>query len=327
MTTKPLGDISSPLLICGGAYGNLEALEALVAFQRSLAIPDTNVIHTGDAVAYCADTEAAVQLIASRNWHAIKGNVEEQIAAGAADCGCGFEAGSVCDTASQRWYAHALATLSVESKAWIASLPTSITFSMSGLRTHVVHGSVRQTNRFLFASSPASEFIAELNATDADIVVAGHTGIPFTQFLGNRCWHNSGALGMPANDGTQRVWVSVLAPQAEGISIRHHALEFNPTGTAAKIRTSHLPTGYADGLLSGLWPSLDVLPDAEKRQTGTPLEHDGLNFIAKRPTSMAAEQATCRPSAKKLDCRLSQQPTWPSATGQSLRCPGSSRSS
>jgi predicted phosphodiesterase len=279
LTTIDLGTIAAPLLVCGSAYGNLQALEALAAFQSDAGIPDSHVIHTGDAVAYCADTEAATQFIASRSWQAIKGNVEEQIASGAHDCGCGFEEGSACDVASARWYAHAVATLSPASKAWMAGLPSHLTFRMSGLRARVVHGSVNQTNRFMWASLPEREYAAELDASAADLVIAGHTGIPFTGFIGERCWHNSGALGMPANDGTRRVWVSVLSPADGGIAITHQALTFDAATAAAAIRRDGLPAGYADGLETGLWPSLDILPPAERATTGQPIGLDGHAFM------------------------------------------------
>lgn len=279
MTTIDLGTIDAPLLVCGGAYGNLQALEALAVFQAQAGIADSHVIHTGDSVAYCADTEAATQFIASRGWRAIKGNVEEQIAAGAQDCGCGFEEGSACDVASARWYAHAVATLSPSSKAWMAGLPSHLTFQISGLRVCVVHGSVNQTNRFMWASLPEADFAVELDASGADLVIAGHTGIPFTRFIGERCWHNSGALGMPANDGTPRVWVSVLTPSSSGITISHHALEADAETAAAAIRRDGLPFGYADGLETGLWPSLDILPEIERAEAGRSVGLDGQAFI------------------------------------------------
>ena len=288
MTTVDLGTFDTPVLVCGGAYGNLQALEALAAYQSETGIPGSHVIHTGDAVAYCAETEAATQFIATRGWHSIKGNVEEQIAAGAQDCGCGFEEGSACDVASARWYAHAVSTLSPASKAWMAALPSHLTFQMSGLRARVVHGSVNQTNRFMWASLPKADFASELDASAADLVIAGHTGIAFTRFVGGRCWHNSGSLGMPANDGTRRVWVSVLSPASSGITISHHALEPDVHTAAAAIRRDGLPTGYADGLETGLWPSLDILPQTERTATGHALSLDGASFRLARQV-IAAE--------------------------------------
>jgi len=287
--TADLGSFTEPVLICGGAYGNLQALEALADLQSTLDIVDTNVIHSGDAVAYCADTEASAQFMADRRWHAIKGNVEEQIVLGGADCGCGYEQGSACDAASVRWYAHALATLSAGSRQWMAELPAHLTFSMGGISARVVHGSVQQTNRFMFDSLSDTEFEPELDEAGVDLVIAGHAGIPFTRFIGNRCWHNSGALGMPANDGTSRVWASVLQPKPDGLSITHHAITFDASTAATRIRTQGLPYGYADSLESGLWPSLDVLPDYERSTTGKTLTLDGQTVYMVRQSSIAAE--------------------------------------
>jgi predicted phosphodiesterase len=284
-----LGTFTKPVLICGGAYGNLQALSALAGLQSALGISDSHVIHSGDAVAYCADTEACAQFIAARRWHAIKGNVEEQIALGGADCGCGYEEGSACDAASVRWYAHAVATLSAHSRQWMADLPAQLTFSMRGIPARVVHGSVHQTNRFMFASSSDAVFEHELDEAGVDLVIAGHTGIPFTRLIGTRCWHNSGALGMPANEGTSRVWVSVLKPEPDGLSITHHAIEFDAHTAAERIRAENLPAGYAAGLETGLWPSLNILPDHERAATGQALTLDGQTFDMACRTSIAAE--------------------------------------
>ena len=289
MKIADLGTFTKPVLICGGAYGNLQALEALAELQHSLAISDACVIHSGDAVAYCADTEASVQFMAARRWHAISGNVEEQIARGGADCGCGYEQGSACDAASVRWYAHALATLSSASRQWMTALPAHLTFSIGDISARVMHGSVRQTNRFMFDSLSDAEFAHELDEAGVDLVIAGHASIPFTRIIGTRCWHNSGALGMPANDGTSRVWASVLRPEPGGLSITHHAIEFDAQTAADRIRAENLPAGYADGLETGLWPSLDVLPNRERATTGQALSLDGQRFYMARRTAVAAE--------------------------------------
>lgn len=289
MKTADLETFTKPVLICGGAYGNLQALEALADLQSGLGISDNHVIHSGDAVAYCADTEASVQFLAARRWHAISGNVEEQIVLGGADCGCGYEQGSACDAASVRWYAHAVATLSAGSRQWMTDLPAHLTFSIGGISVRVVHGAVQQTNRFMFDSLSDAGFEQELDKAGVDLVIAGHAGIPFTRIIGNRCWHNSGALGMPANDGTSRVWASVLTPQPDGLSITHHAIGFDASTAATRIRTQGLPYGYADSLESGLWPSLDVLPDYERSTTGQALPLDGQTVYMVRRSSIAAE--------------------------------------
>jgi hypothetical protein len=92
--------------------------------------------------------------------------------------------------------------------------------------------------------------------------------------IGDRLWHNSGVIGMPANDGTPRVWYLVLTPTKDGVSISHHALNYDHAA-AARMRAEPLPAGYAHCLETGLWRSLDVLPGQEKAATGGALqEHD-----------------------------------------------------
>ena len=171
----------------------------------------------------------------------------------------------------------------------MAALPAHLTFSISGISTRVVHGSVRQTNRFMFNSLPDAEFEQELDEAGVDLVIAGHAGIPFTRIIGNRCWHDSGALGMPANDGTSRVWASILRPEPDGISITHHAIEFDAHTAAERIRAENLPAEYAAGLETGLWPSLDVLPDRERSATGQALSLDSQTIYMARRASIAAE--------------------------------------
>lgn len=43
-----------------------------------------------------------------------------------------------------------------------------------------------------------------------------------------------------------------------------------------------LPQGYAEALRTGLWPSLDVLPEPEQLATGKPLRLVGNHFQFRR---------------------------------------------
>ena len=284
--TLDLGRIDRPLLICGGAYGNIEALQALERWADLHGFAADSIIHTGDVAAYCAAPSAATAFVRTRGWHAIKGNVEEQLADGADDCACGFEEGSVCDALSAQWYAYALAETTAEDRAWMAALPSALLFTMNGRRVMVVHGAPGQTNRFMFESLDEGEFLEYLDAASADIMIAGHTGIPFTRIFGDAVWHNSGALGMPANDGTPRVWISTVTPEPTGIRFAHHALVYDHKTAAARIHAADLPDAYGDSLNTGLWPSLDILPPHERATTGQPIA--ATSMIASEPTRAAS---------------------------------------
>ena len=271
--TKSLGTIDEPLLICGGAYGNLEALDALLAAAEDHGIAPDRIIHTGDAVAYCADPRLTAERLRDQAIICIKGNVEEQLGADAEDCACGFQDGSACDVLARSWYAYARQQITPELAAWMEVMPVHLSFSMSGRRMRVVHGSPGRVNRFMWESLPAADFAGEIGQACADVVIAGHTGIPFTRVLPDgRVWHNSGGLGMVANDGTPRVWYSVAEPARGGPVFTHYALDYDHTEAARKMRAAGLPEGYASALETWRWPSLDILPEVERTRTGHAIE-------------------------------------------------------
>jgi hypothetical protein len=80
-------------------------------------------------------------------------------------------------------------------------------------------------------------------------------------------------VGIPANDGTPRVWYSLVTPgpAARTLIVEHLALDYDHETAASKMRAAGLPEGYAEALASGRWASCDVLPPAEVKATGTPL--------------------------------------------------------
>jgi len=151
------------------------------------------------------------------------------------------------------------------------ALPRRIDVEIGRRRLAVVHGGVTSINRFVFASGDQA-IDEELDAAGCEGVIAGHCGLPFTIERGGRIWHNAGVIGMPANDGTSRVWFSVLTPSDDGVTIAHHALSYDHQATAKRMRSCRLPEGYAAALESGLWPSCDVLPAVELSARGRPIE-------------------------------------------------------
>jgi diadenosine tetraphosphatase ApaH/serine/threonine PP2A family protein phosphatase len=285
-----LGALDGPLLLFGGNYSNRQATEALIAEAARLGIAPDHVICTGDVVAYCAEPQATVDLMRAWGAAVVMGNCEESLAAGAADCGCGFAEGTMCSALSGAWYRYSLAHLDREAAEWMGTLPRAIRFSMAGWRFLCVHGGVRTINRFVFASQ--TETIAEeLGFADADAVVAGHCGVPFTARVGDRVWHNAGALGMPTNDGTPRVWYSLLTHSGDGLRIERRPLAYDHAAAAAAMRKAGLPEGYARGLETGLWPSEDVLPAAERARRGQPIMPDGCAWSSPRRRAAPAPAA------------------------------------
>lgn len=270
--TLELGEMTEPVLVFGGPYSNLAALLALREEADRHGIPAGRVICTGDVVAYCAEPQETVTSIRDWSVHVLMGNCEESLGWDAPDCGCGYAQGSTCEGLSQAWYAFARKHISNDSRAWMRSLPRHITFTMANKRLTVVHGAVSSINRFIFASADRSVIEAELALADADIVLAGHCGIPFGREAHRHHWLNAGVIGMPANDGTREGWYMLMEPDAGVIHVSWHRLAYPCEQSHQAMLNANLNNGYAASLLSGLWPSMDILPDPERARQGKPIE-------------------------------------------------------
>lgn len=259
-----------PLLVFGGPYSNSRALDAMKAAADRLGIPASRIICTGDVVAYCAEPEETVRAIRDWGCHVIAGNCEEQLAAGAGDCGCGFEEGTACDLLAKGWYPYANQRVSAESRAWMAGLPTSASFRWLGVDVLVVHGGVDVVNQFIFVSETAV-LDEQLARAGVDLVIAGHAGIPFVAKRKRGVWFNAGVVGMPANDGTPDGWFGLVTPTQRGLELSQVRLKYDAAAAAASMRRWSYADGYARSLVTGVWPSFDVLPGTERAATGNRL--------------------------------------------------------
>lgn len=267
MKIKDLGDFDGPMLLFGGPYSNLQAFEALNDAAEQLEIPAERVICTGDVVAYCADAEATVQAVRAFGCTVVAGNCEKQLAEGSDDCACGFDDNSQCSILARGWYAHALDQVSQNSRDWMASCPDIAVFTKDGRRYAVIHGGVTDISRFIWPVSDESVFIEEIEAVEAmvgkvDGIIAGHSGIPFVDFVGRKLWINVGAIGMPPNDGSAQTRFVVLDDEPD-----IYSLSYDFAAARQAMESAGLTQGYHAALSTGFWPSEDTLPPVMCRST------------------------------------------------------------
>jgi predicted phosphodiesterase len=262
------------LLLFGGVYSNYQALKSLKKYADENGFSSKEIICTGDVVAYCAEPKESVELIEEWGVHCISGNVEIQLRNGDDDCGCNFNDDSSCDFLSKQWYPFAQKSLEKEHLNWMQLLPESLVVEFGGKRWGIVHGSYQETAEFIYKSSPWSQKIQSFEAMNVDHILAGHSGIPFIDQQNGKAWINSGALGMPANDGTSRVWFCTIKRQVDGFLVEFNSLNYAIEVAQKKMIDSQLPIVYSDTLQSGLWHSTEVLRPEEVYLTGKAIELD-----------------------------------------------------
>jgi predicted phosphodiesterase len=269
-----LGQLRGTLLFFGGPYSNLQATQALKSVADHLAIPASNVICTGDTVAYCAQPNETVELLQDWGGTVVMGNCEESLGFGAGDCGCGFEPGSACNALAEKWYRYADRHILTPHRQWMRGLPRMVKFKFLRKQFAVIHGGVKKINQFTFCSTSTEDKWREIQAAGVDGIIGGHCGLPFTQQFRDKVWHNPGVIGLPANDGTSRVWYSLWSEVEGKIKIEHRSMNYDAGLTRTKMLNAGLDEGYADTLRTGLWPSVDVLPQVEKTRQARALSEE-----------------------------------------------------
>lgn len=259
------------MLLFGGPYSNYAATVAMRQRARDLAIPPERTVCSGDVIAYCGEPCETLELIRDWGIHLVMGNCEESLAFGEADCGCGFDPGSECSLLAVTWYDYANRVVSADQRQWMRALPRHIDFSMSGADFRIVHGSLGSINEFVFASSEQQARLEQIREAGIDVVIGGHSGIPFGQRMQERHWLNTGVIGMPANDGGSHGWYLLLEPGEQAIEASWHRLDYDSEASRASTVAAGM-SAYGQALVDGLWPNVDILPEAERRQTGQPLD-------------------------------------------------------
>ena len=266
MRIQDLGVISGEILLFGGVYSNLAALDALIAESRQRGIDPTNMICNGDVVAYCADAEACSGSIRTLGCAVLSGNCEVQLANDADDCGCGFDEGSDCSILSRDWYSLAKNTVTLENKVWMGGLPDRIVFIHNGKRCVVVHGGASDIATFVWPIATDDEIRREIMLVQqqvgpVDCVIAGHTGIAMDRVVDGVRWINPGAVGMPPNDGDPRGAFAVM----NGETVSFERLRYDSENTRAAMIAGGLTQGYETAIITGFWPSEDTLPKEMRR--------------------------------------------------------------
>ena len=75
---------------------------------------------------------------------------------------------------------------------------------------------------------------------------------------------NVGALGRPENDGTPRVWYTLLTIDGT-VRVDFIPIQYDHQALAADMNAEGLPAEFIETILSGWWTTcLEVLPQKER---------------------------------------------------------------
>ena len=114
---------------------------------------------------------------------------------------------------------------------------------------HLVHGSPRKVNEYLFEDKPASLYERLAAAEEADTLVFGHTHKPWIHEYGGVLFVNCGSVGKP-KDGDPRAAFAVLREAGAGLDVTIERVAYDADAVAREVAASGLPLEYAEKLVA-----------------------------------------------------------------------------
>jgi diadenosine tetraphosphatase ApaH/serine/threonine PP2A family protein phosphatase len=251
------------IAVFGGVYNNAPALEAMLADARRR---DAEAVFClGDMGGFGPHPDRVFPLLRDHGVLALQGNYDEAVAAGKPDCGCGYT-----DPRDNHYarisYAYTLAGTATANRAWLGALPKQRRVRLGERRLLMCHGSPRLINEFLWESTTPDGLLRRfLREHGADALLVTHTGIKWHRAVaGGGDAVNVGVIGRPENDGSTRVWYTLLTADPS-LQVEFVPVHYDHETLAREIEREGLPPEFAETIRTGFWTTcLENLPSRER---------------------------------------------------------------
>jgi len=227
-------------------HGNNHALEAVLD-DIGRHGPD-RIVCLGDLVGYGAFPNEVIDRVRADGIPTLVGNYDDGVGFDRDECGCAYT--DPDDIArgdrSLRWTQQ---TVTHDNKAWLRALPRELRFDLDGHHLLCVHGSPRRINEYLREDRPERSLRRMFADIDADIVLCGHTHLPYHRQIDGIHLINTGTTGRP-RDGDTRVGYALITI-GDHIRAEFPRIEYDFEAAARAIEATDLPREFATTLRTG----------------------------------------------------------------------------
>jgi putative phosphoesterase len=215
-------------------HSNLHALQA--AQERIEENEVEIIVCAGDIVGYGAFPNECCEIVRKLATHCIFGNHEVSAL--------------TRDTIWMNPYAAKASkwtsdVLNQDSRDYLVSLEQSSKFETAGTRVAMHHGSIESVVEYVYEDDARDSM---LSSVDADILILGHTHIPYMKKFGSGLILNPGSVGQP-RDGDPRGSLAVIDSEASTCSIIRFDYDIESAWTA--IVSAGLPDYLGERLFIG----------------------------------------------------------------------------
>lgn len=226
------------LLIVADIHSNLTALERVLEAAGSWDL----ALCLGDIVGYGPDPGECVSKVKIEGLACIAGNHDAAVVSGET---WGFNPYAAAAVHINR------KLLGLEAIRWLRGLPERLDLQLEGLHVSLYHGSPRDPlNEYVFPHEAYAWADRLLEMAGADLLLLGHTHVPYLVEVDGRFVANPGSVGQP-RDGDPRASYMLIDLEGDSISVTHRRIRYDIDKVAERMRGLGLPKFLASRLYHG----------------------------------------------------------------------------
>ncbi|MEM0161256.1 MAG: YfcE family phosphodiesterase [Thermoplasmata archaeon] len=210
-----------------------------IAIKEILEQLDKNekIVHAGDVVGYNPFPNETITLFKQYNVISIAGNHDKAILSG--NFSNFNEDAKIAGLLTKNM-------LNSESFAYLRSLKPSITIIDNNKKIAVHHGAPFDEDYYMYEESVLESL---LQYDRADVLVLGHTHVPYIRKFGKKIICNPGSVGQP-RDGDSRAAYIII--NTENMNIELRRVKYNIKEVSDKIESLNFPEFLAKRLFYGI---------------------------------------------------------------------------
>lgn len=215
-------------------HANIDALTATLEDIYSKGIE--MVLCTGDIVGYHTFPDETVQLLRKEKVICIRGNHDNDVVNKRFNI-----------TKKPDIFQFTYDNLSDDSLKWLNELPFSLEIIVEGVSIELSHGSPKDIEEYLFEES--DEAVKYAKVCESDILLSGHTHLPWVKELEGTLFINSGSVGKPKIGRPVATWAHITVEGSLATS-EIHEVKYDVENVATAATNAGFGK-YADALRRG----------------------------------------------------------------------------
>ena len=228
-------------------HGNLPALEAAVDDAKSHGAEQ--IICAGDVTGYGPFPDQACRFLKKEKIPSIMGNYDRKVVEAAEQ---GKPSSKEMKAKKRKILLWTIKNLGKQSLIYLKGLPAEIDLKLSpGHRVLIVHGSPVSADDAIYPSITRPGLDTKLSDIRPDILVCGHTHIPFVKRFGGMLVVNCGSAGHPVDGDPRPAYALVQTDKGDETRGSIFRFDYDRERTLAALKKTSLPKGLRKDFAEG----------------------------------------------------------------------------